>query len=220
LCNGRVSNLPPDRSARSAVAPTRHQVPDDADSLIPWPVPRMRADQVYDARPPRQPLIRQHARGTRSPAVGLLGLIVAGLLAAFFGWVSAEPAWLTLGHGSRAVATVTSCTGQGIGRQCRANVTGAGLDLAGVRVVGAQVRAGDTLPVRVVGPASRVGYAGGSGALTLRALLGLVLVLACGRGAAWASGAARLPRPGRLVAVPVSAALPLLLALGVFALAW
>jgi hypothetical protein len=180
----------------------------------------MRAGQLYDARPARQPVIRRHPPGTRSPAAGLLGLIIAGLLAAFFGWVSAEPAWLTLGHGSRAVATVTSCTGQGIGRQCRANVTGAELELTGVRVVGAQVRAGDTVPVRVVGAASRVGYAGGSRALTLRALLGLLLVLACGAGAAWASGAGRLPRPGRLVAVPVSAALPLLLALGVFAVAW
>jgi hypothetical protein len=180
----------------------------------------MRDGRLPDARPARQPVVRRHPPGTRSPVIGLLGLIIAGLLAAFFGWVSAEPAWLALGHGSPAVATVTHCTGQGIGRQCRADLTGTGLELAGVRVVGARVRAGDTVPVRVVGPAARVGYAGDSRALTVRALLGLVLVLACGLAAAWVSGAARLPHPGRLLAVPASAALPLLLALGVFALAW
>src|SRR4051812_14453853 len=118
-----MSNLPPDLPAPAtgtrSITPypsARHKLRDE-DSVIPWPAPRMRPGGVGTGRPTLP--VRRLPRGTRSPAVGLAGLIVAGLLAAFFGWVSAEPAWLTLGHGSRAVATVTGCSGQGIGRQCR-----------------------------------------------------------------------------------------------------
>jgi hypothetical protein len=56
--------------------------------------------------PPREP---------RHPAVGLAALVTFALLAGFFSWVSAEPFWLALGHSRAGTATVSSCTGTGIG---------------------------------------------------------------------------------------------------------
>lgn len=156
--------------------------------------------------------------GTRHPLPGLFGLLVFAMLGGFFGWVSADPAWLAIGHGRQATATVAECTGQGIGRKCMATLAGPALPAAAVRVVGAQVKTGQRVPVQVVNASSTVAYAGPGGALVLRAVLGLVLVLACGAGTAWATGAARLPY--RVLTVPASAAVPLLLALGLLAAAF
>ncbi len=185
----------------------------DTDSILPWsPGPRW-------APVPRR-AVRKFPDGTRQPLVGLLGLLAFALLGTFFGWVSAGPAWLTLGHGQTATAAVIRCTGQGIAGRCTADVTGAGLDAAGLRLVGTHAKAGQRVPVQVVNDSAEVAYAGTGTGLGVRAVLGLLLVLACGVGAVWATGASRLPRRGRLVAVAGSFAVPLLLALGVFVTAY
>lgn len=191
------------------------------DDIIPWPVPRPVARRGSVRPAPTRPVARAtRRRSSRAPATGLPGVIVFALLGAFFGWVSAQPAWLALGHGTAASAAVTACTGHGLGRSCRVNVTGAGLDAADLRLVGADARVGERVPVRVVNASARVAYAGSSAGLARRAVLGLVLVLACGLGAAWASGARRLAGRARTVAVPASFAVPVALALALLAAAW
>ncbi len=163
---------------------------------------------------------RRRRSRNRGPVPGLLGLLLFALLGGFFAWVSAEPAWLAVGHGTHASAAVTGCTGHGIGRECRADVTGAGLNAAGLRLVGADAKTGQRVPVQVVSNSARVAYADPGTGLLLRALLGLLLVLACGAGAVWATGATRLTGAGRLLAVPASFGVPLLLALGLLAAAY
>jgi hypothetical protein len=187
---------------------------EDADEILPWT-----PDDWTYGEPPARP-VRRLPSGTRHPLPGLLGLLAFALLGAFCGWVSAQPTWLALGHGHTATATVTRCTGAGIGSTCTVDITGTGVRAAGLRLVGADAHAGQRVPVRVVNDSARVAYAGAGTGLRLRALLGLLLVLACGAGAVWASGAARLPRPGRLLTVPASFAVPLFLAFGLLVAAY
>lgn len=164
-------------------------------------------------RPPRPPKPQRH------PAVGLAGSIALTLVASFFAWVSAEPMWLAFGHGQRGAATVTACTGSGLGQQCRGefapadgSYTAWDIRLAGI---GADERAaGSRVPARMVGPHGSTAYAGtGTGPLHLRWSLGLVMILLCGAGIGWASGALRLPdRRSRRGASLLSLAGPLLIA--------
>jgi hypothetical protein len=195
--------------------PGRPEVSDEP--LIPWPRPRIPRAGVSAPgtrrRRPRPPA------GTRRPLPGLLGLLVFALIAGFFGWVSAEPAWLAVGHGRHATVTVGACTGAGLTRSCTVLPAAAAPGRAGPRLVGAEVSPGQQVPVREVGAAARIAYAGSTAGLVLRAVLGLVLVLACGAGVAWATGVHRLRRRARL-ATALSLAGPVLLALGFLAAAW
>ena len=163
----------------------------------------------------------------RRPALALPGLIVFSLLAAFFAWVSAEPLWLATGHGDRGTATVTRCTGNGVGQRCvgafattDGRFTAQPVTLLGVAEH--ERHEGAAITARMVRQDSRQAYVGDDSlTLHLRWGLGLLLVLLCGVGIAWATGATRLEtRRARRLAVLTSVAGPLLLAAGFVAATW
>jgi hypothetical protein len=136
---------------------------------------------------------------TRHPALGLSALVVCGLLATFFAWVTAEPLWLAVGHGSQGTATVIHCSGHGLDQRCRARFTAADdrFTAQPVDLVGApaeQLGDGSRVAARMVSPTSRLAYAGNGAGLALRWVVGLALVLLCGGAVALATGAHRLPR--------------------------
>jgi hypothetical protein len=141
---------------------------------------------------------RPSRRKPRRPAAGLVGLLVFGLVAAFFAWVSAEPLWLAVGHGDQGSATVARCTGSGVTQRCSGQFIAAdgtyrvdGLALLGVEH--AQRVTGAAAPARMVSSDSRQAYVGDTGVLVhLRWALGFVLVLLCGLGIAGLTGARRL----------------------------
>ena len=172
-------------------------------------------------RPPMPP------KPPRSPALGLAGTVLLALVASFFAWVSAEPLWLAVGHGDRGTAIVASCTGHGIGQHCRGEFTAASgtFTARDVRLVGVNAAGranGAQLPARMIAADAQKAYVGaGTGLLHLRWALGLGLVLLCGVGIGWASGALRLPeRRSRHRAALASLAGPLLLTAGFLAAAF
>jgi hypothetical protein len=177
--------------------------------------PVFRADR--EAVGPRLP------RPPRRPAPGLAVLILLALLAGFFAWVSAEPLWLAVGHGDRGTATVTRCTGTGVGQRCAGEFTAAGGTFTAERVsllgLGADDRhPGATVPARMVPakvPAAGTlprAYVGDDVGLHLRWGIGLALMLVCGVGIAWGTGALRLEeRRARRSAVLASLGAPVLL---------
>jgi hypothetical protein len=165
---------------------------------------------------------RVHPRRPRSPAAGLTWLVALGLLAAFFGWFSAEPLWLSLGHGVPGTATVVSCSVHGIDGRC-ADFTPASGAFPATRVtlLGlGRVATGQQVAARMVSPRGWQAYGGDPAGLYLRWIPGLLVVLLCGLGIAWGTGAARLPGRHRTIAVLASLAGPILLAAGLFAAAW
>jgi hypothetical protein len=172
------------------------------------------------ARP--RPPARIRTRPQRSPVAGLTWLVVLGLLAAFFGWFSAEPLWLSLGHGVPGTATVVDCSIHGINGRC-ADFTPASGALPATRVtlLGlGRVAAGQHVAARMVSSGGWAAYGGDRSTLYLRWVPGLVVVLLCGLGIAWGTGAYRLPGRRRLIAVLFSVVGPLLLTAGLFVAAW
>jgi hypothetical protein len=164
---------------------------------------------------------RRRAPEPRRPAAGLFGLLVLGLIAAFFAWVSAEPFWLAVGHGDRGSATVTRCTGTGVSQRCTGQFTAANgtyrvdrLALFGIEP--ARQAPGTSAPARMVSSDSRQAYVGDTGVLVhLRWALSFVLVLLCGLGIAALTGARRLETArARRGALLVSLAGPLVLLAG------
>ncbi|MBG0561560.1 hypothetical protein [Actinoplanes aureus] len=156
-----------------------------------------------------------------NPATALLALLTFGLMAAFFGWVSAEPFWLAVGHGDKGYATTTRCHGSGLTQRCTGRfAAGDGqfsvspVTLLGVSGDGRQ--AGAVSPARMVSRGSTQAYAAPAGLLMhLRWALGFLLVLICGYGIAETTGARRLEsRRARRRAVLASVAGPLLLLAG------
>jgi hypothetical protein len=168
----------------------------------------------------RQPPPRLRRR--RNPAAGLATLVLLGLLAAFFGWFSAEPLWLSLGHGVPGTATVVPCSVHGIDSRCaQFTPDGDAYPPARVTLLGrGDVPTGQSVPARMVSPGGWQAYAGDPAGLYLRWVPGLALVLLCGIGIAWGTGATRLPGRSRVIAVVGSIAGPLLLAAGLFVAAW
>ena len=165
-------------------------------------------------RPPKPP---------RRPATGLIALLVFALLATFFAWVSAEPLWLAVGHGDKGTATVTECTGNGVSQRCLGEFTAAGGAFTAERVrllgVGDQDGAGTTVAAKMVGSDSGRAYVdAASGVLHMRWGLGMALVVLCGLGIVWATGALRLEdsRSRRRAALAGLAA-PLLVAIAFLA---
>jgi hypothetical protein len=165
---------------------------------------------------------RRRVRDPRRPAAGLASLIVLGLIAAFFGWFSAEPLWLTLGHGVSGTATVVDCSVHGIVGRC-ADFTPDSGAYPPTRVVLlglGQVSTGQRVAARMVSAHGWQAYAGDRAGLYLRWIPGLSLVLLCGLGIAWGTGAARLPGRRRMVAIVASVTGPVLVAVGLFAAAF
>ena len=85
---------------------------------VAWPAAPLRVGRPSPADPstaqPRTPAVKQ----PRRPAVGLAALLVFALLGGFFGWVSADPFWLSVGHAERGTATVSRCAGSGLTARC------------------------------------------------------------------------------------------------------
>ena len=182
-----------------------------------WPTREMmaghqrRAARVAYKAPPRP----------ASP-LGLTGLLIFALLAAFFAWVTAEPLWLAVGHGRSGTASAIECSGHGIGRRCVGDFTpdtGTGVErvaLLGVDPAGLTPKT--RLAARMVGTDSGQVYTGAAlHGLPLRWVVGLILALLCGAGIALTTGALRFRGRIRLAALTASLAAPLLLLLGFLA---
>lgn len=176
------------------------------------------------AEGPAHAAVRTH-RGRRPdrrmPLSAHVSLVAVALVAAFFGWVSAEPFWLATGHGDTGTATVTQCIGTGVAQRCTGQFTArdgrfmvSRITLLGVPP--AQRAPGETAPARMVSPDSRQAYLGGTGTLMhLRWILGFGLVLICGYAVAGVTGARRLETAkARRSAVLLSLAGPLTLLAG------
>ncbi|MGW4467632.1 hypothetical protein [Micromonospora sp. NPDC004704] len=183
-----------------------------------WSFPTRRTSAERAAQPPKPP---------RRPASGLAGLVLLALLSSFFAWVSVEPLWLAFGHGDLGTATVIDCTGQGIGQRCRGEFISAdgGFSAEDIRLAGVPAEdklEGWQLTARMISGDSGTAYVGtGTGSLHLRWGLGLTLVLLCGGGIVWATGADRLPnRAARRGAVLVGFAGPLAITAGFLAAAF
>ncbi|WP_245669803.1 hypothetical protein [Micromonospora mirobrigensis] len=178
--------------------------------------PREGRSRRVAARPPRPP----------EPHRGLAVVVTLSLVAAFFGWVSAGPFWLAVGHATRGAVVIGDCTGDGLGQRCRGIFTAEGerFRAYGVRVSGVpreRATAGATLPARMTGAGGGTAYADTGIGRHLRWLLGLLLVVACGAGIARWSGATRLPDPRtRRWAVVGAFGGPLLITVGFLVAAW
>jgi len=204
------------------VLPARHREPEPSPPDEPvWPAPELlagRAPRTVVDRP-RRP---RRYRPMRRPGAGLVALLALGLLAIFFAWVSAEPAWLALGHGTRGTATVAACTVHGIPKRC-ADFTADGGTFAAERVtlLGTGPDAppvGGKLTARMVSARGSAAYAG---SVRLRLGLGLLGVIICGLAVAWLTGTFRLPtRRARLVGLGFSLAGPVVLTGLVLAATW
>lgn len=186
-----------------------------------WPTPQMRPGRPALGTPDDGRPRRRRAKLPRPPAVGLAMLLLFGLLASFFAWVSADPFWVAMGHAERGTATVTRCTGKGLTTSCIASFRADGFATGRVRLSGvdkADRRAGARVTARMVTPKSRIAYAGPPGPLHVRWSLGVVLVLLCGLGIAWGAGANRLRgHRAALYAYVTSISAPVVLLVGILA---
>ncbi|MEU0563513.1 hypothetical protein [Dactylosporangium sp. NPDC006015] len=184
-----------------------------------WPPPAMRVmRRPRDAARTSPPPVRlpRKPKRLRSPAAGLLAMLLIALLAGFFAWTSAEPFFLDMGQGEAGHAQVTRCRGDGVLRRCYVTFQpDKGAAVAGVPLVGADEAPGAVLDARMR-EGGRIAYAGNPMGLRVRWTVGLALILLCGAALCWATGAGRLGRlRTRLAAYALTAAAPLVLALGV-----
>lgn len=157
---------------------------------------------------------------SRSPFVGLVALVLLGLVAAFFGWVSADPFWLALGRGAQGTVTVTSCEKSGMADRCEGNFTSPSFRADDVRLSGLPAKAqlkDATAPAKMLGNDRDWAYAGPGWTLHLRWGLGLLVALLCGVFTAVGTGARylrTLGRRARWAGLLLSFASPLLLFAG------
>jgi hypothetical protein len=161
----------------------------------------------------------RRTREPRRPLPGLLALVLFALLAAFFAWFSAEPLWLSLGHGSAGTATVRTCRVHGVPRTCADFAADGDTFFAtGVTLLGTgPVPAGAKIPARMV---SATGSAAYTGPVTSRWVPSLVVVLLCGLCIAWLTGGYRLPGRARWAVLALSLAGPLLITAGMLVVTW
>jgi hypothetical protein len=179
-----------------------------------WPSQATR-EKLASGGKPRKP------KEPRKPATGLVALLALGFVAAFFSWVSAEPFWLAVGHGTPGTVTVAQCSGEGVTQRCGGTFVPRGgayavQDIALLGVQENQRAAGSVLPARMVSQTSRQAYAGETGLLVqLRWVLGFLLVVLCGFAIAGLTGAGRLETArARRSALMISLAGPLVLLAG------
>ncbi|GHJ50381.1 hypothetical protein Cs7R123_77230 [Catellatospora sp. TT07R-123] len=204
----------------AALAPTEafsmpvQEVPRDG-----WLDPRLHGARPGWTEPPPKRPVRAPKRPRRL-GVALPLLVLLALAGGFFSWVSAEPMWLSLGHGRTGTLTITACSGEGFFQSCVGEFSSAGFTAADIDVYGPPGQSeGLSAPARMVGPHSTRAYvASGTGGLYLRWLVGLAAILLCSVGIVFATGALRLPdRRDRLAAVGLSFAGPLLVSIGFLA---
>jgi hypothetical protein len=173
---------------------------------------RAAAETTGNDRPPG----RRRRPPAHNPLTALFCLVVLSLVAAFFGWVSAEPFWLAVGHGDQGYATTTRCHGNGLAQRCVGQFAAESFSVATVTLLGVDGdgrQPGAVSPARMVGPGSDQAYTTSGGPLThLRWGLGFLLVLVCGYAIAETTGARRLPsRPARRGATIASFLGPILM---------
>ncbi len=168
--------------------------------------------------PEREPPKR--IKPPRSLGFALPFVILFGLLSAFFSWVSAEPLWLAVGHGTHGTATVTRCTGDGMTRRCVGDFATPDFTVTRVSLLGlANATPGMPVEAQMVNERSHRAYAGGG--FALRWLPGLALVALCGLAIAWATGSRRLAdRRERWAAFGLGMAGPFLVTVGFLAAAY
>ncbi len=221
---GGLSKAQPSRAPDSEWDPPQPRASDDHADPAP---PR--------GRPPRGPRVRRRWRAAAVRAAvaprwaAAPALVGFALAAAFFAWVSAEPFWLSVGHSTTGTATVHSPGDPNVtspagtpGGACvvRFVAVGGAFAAPAVELVGprpAACVAGRQLPARMVSRRGQHAYVTDSAGLTLRWIVGLALILACGVGVAWATGAVMFPRGRRRVAVALCFAGPLIIAVGLLA---
>jgi hypothetical protein len=189
-----------------------------------WPTPATRsklADSPPEFEEGRGRPPRRKPRAPKNAAPGVFGLIALALIASFFSWVSAEPFWLAVGHGTPGVATVARCTGSGITLRCAGSFAADDGSFSKQTVALLGVEPGSRNPgavarARVVSVKSTQAYVGTTGPLVqLRWMLGFVLVLLCGLGIAGLTGTRQLETVrARRVALLMSVAGPVLLLAG------
>lgn len=192
-----------------------------------WPMRRLRGGRPTTGGMSSGPGTRSRKpwKRPRSAAAGLASLVLLSLLATFFAWVSAEPLWLALGHGESGTATVTRCTGSGVQQRCVGTFTGGGFTREQVRLLGVESRQraeGTQIEARMIDRGADSAYVGAAtGPLHLRWGLGLGLVLLCGVGIAWGTGALRMDdRKSRLRATLTALGAPVLMVIGFLAAAF
>jgi hypothetical protein len=230
----------PDSDTESAPAEPIAEVP--AQPVVTLTPPAALHDDRSDAWPTREMMAGRTVRGHRpaasrppkdkdqgvraASALGLTGLVLFALLAAFFAWVTAEPLWLALGHGHDGKATAIQCVGRGVSQRCVGDFTGdsgvvvervalLGVDQSTLRTQGEKTQ----LIARMVGSHSDQAYVGDAlRGLHLRWVVGFCLAMLCGLGIALSTGAIRFGEPrARRAAVVTSLAAPLLLIIGFLA---
>jgi hypothetical protein len=219
---------PRERQPPHRPEPPRERQPPHRPELPPeWHPPR-RPDPPPAWQPPhrtrraRRAQPARPARPLRRPVVALPLTILFGLLAAFFAWQAAQPLWLAIGHGEPGTATVTRCQAgpsESVTYRCISfEATSGAFQVPEVTLLGAgdATRAdGARVPAQMISAHHDRAYAASRAGLHLRWSIGLLLILACGAGIAWATGANRLDqRRSRRRALLLSFAGPLVLTLG------
>ncbi|NUT34516.1 MAG: hypothetical protein HOV79_15730 [Hamadaea sp.] len=202
----------------------RHAAGESADEA--WPTREMMAG-VRGHRPVAARPAPKHDQPVRlGSTLGLVGLVVFALLAAFFAWVAAEPLWLAVGHGDTGKATAVQCVGSGVSQRCVGDfVSDAGVVVERVALLGvdqtdlARGGPGVELTARMAGSGSDQAYVGAAlRGLHLRWAVGVALALLCGLGIALSTGAIRFgDRKARRAAIATSLAAPVLLLVGFLA---
>lgn len=189
-----------------------------------WPVPGMRVVRGHRPDEPIPSIHRKRIKDPRSPLVGLVALILFAFIATFFAWFSAGPLWLSLGHSHRGLATVANCPVAGIDKRCAEFVAEGNRFSARVTLLGPngeRARQGSIIPAEMVSSSATTAYAGDRSSLYLRWIPGLAMVLLCGLGIAWATGAFRMTSPrARTVALIASVGGPILITVGMLVATW
>jgi len=143
-------------------------------------------------------------------------LLLLALAGAFFAWVSAEPFWLSVGHGEAGTAVVVASA-----NGCRATFVGPTATKSTVELAGASSCAvGASMPARMVSSSADRAYVVGGPGLVLRWAIGYALVALCGLLVACVIGIR--PHRGwpRVAAVTTSLGAPLAVAAAILASAY
>ncbi|WP_020525905.1 hypothetical protein [Catelliglobosispora koreensis] len=202
---------PPAWMGEASSTPVSEAAPETVTEPFTLPaqeVPR----ELWTIREPKPPVatVRKIKRPLRM-SIALPLVIVLGLFSAFFSWVTAEPLWLAVGHGSTSTAVVTKCVGNGLTQRCQGEVDGLRVTLLGLE----SPHVGERVEVQRVNDTSHRAYSGG---VFMRWFTGLLMVLLCGCGIALALGVQRQPASReRWAAAGTAFAGPLLVTVGFLA---